>query len=105
MSLLGGGHGRILSRKSIRLYDTGSSTQYSLTTWGVGVGGREVPVGGDIVYLRVIDVIVWQKPTQSCKAIIFQLKIKMIIIKKDTKDFPGGPVAKAPSSQCQGVWV
>ena len=28
------------------------------------------------VYLQLIHVDVWQKPTQYCKAIIFQLKIK-----------------------------
>ena len=28
------------------------------------------------VYLWLIDVVVWQKPTQYCKAVILQLKIK-----------------------------
>ena len=37
---------------------------------GVG-GGRK----GTFVYLWLIHVDVWQKPTQYCKAIIFQLKI------------------------------
>ena len=37
---------------------------------GVG-GGRQ----GTFVYLWLIHVDVWQKPTQYCKAIIFQLKI------------------------------
>ena len=38
--------------------------------------GREVLVGGDIyVYLWLIPVDVWQKPTQYYKAIILQLKI------------------------------
>jgi hypothetical protein len=29
---------------------------------------------GTYVYLLLIHVAVWQKPTQHCKAIIFQLK-------------------------------
>ena len=37
--------------------------------------GREAREGGDIVYLRLIHVVVWQKPTEHCKAIILQLKI------------------------------
>ena len=38
---------------------------------GMGWGGRE----GTYVYLWLIHVDVWQKPTQNCKAIILQLKI------------------------------
>ena len=30
---------------------------------------------GTYVYLGLIHVDIWQKPTQYCKAIIFQLKI------------------------------
>ena len=30
---------------------------------------------GTYVYLWLIHVVVWQKPTQHCKAIIIQLKI------------------------------
>ena len=30
---------------------------------------------GTYVYLRLIHVVVWAKPTQYCKAIILQLKI------------------------------
>ena len=41
---------------------------------GVG-GGREVQEGGDIHIPRLIQVDVWQKPTQYCKAIFLQLKI------------------------------
>ena len=33
-------------------------------------GWREVPEGGGYVYLGLIHVVVWQKPTQHCKAII-----------------------------------
>ena len=48
----------------------------NLTGWG-GVGdGREVPEGGTYVYLGLIHIDVWQKPTQHCKAIILQLKNK-----------------------------
>ena len=43
---------------------------------GVG-GGREVQEGGDI---WLIHVDVWQKPTQYCKAIIFQLKMKKNLV-------------------------
>ena len=38
-------------------------------------GGKEDQEGGDILYLQLIHVDVWQKPTQCCKAIILQLKI------------------------------
>ena len=37
------------------------------------------------VYLWMIRVNVWQKPTQHCKAIILQLKNKSIYKKKKTK--------------------
>ena len=43
---------------------------------GVG-GGRKVLEGGDI-YLWLIHVVVWQKPTQYCKAIILQLKLSKL---------------------------
>jgi len=43
--------------------------------WGGGVGGR-LKREGTYVYLQLIPVVVWQKPTQYCKAIILQLKIK-----------------------------
>ena len=42
-----------------------------------GVGdGREVQEGGTYVYLGLIHIDVWQKPTQHCKAIILQFKNK-----------------------------
>ena len=48
--------------------------------------GREVLEGGDIyIYLWLIHVDVWQKPTQYCKAIIFQLKINKLKLKKRTR--------------------
>ena len=44
-----------------------------ITRVGVG-GGRKAQEGGDIIYLWLIHVNIWQKPTQYCKAIILQLK-------------------------------
>ena len=41
-------------------------------SWG---GGGRFKREGTYVYLRLIRVDVWQKPTQYCKAIILQLKI------------------------------
>ena len=40
---------------------------------GVG-GGREDHDGGDILYLWLIHVDVWQKPAKYCKAVMLQLK-------------------------------
>ena len=40
------------------------------------VGGRFKKKGTD-VYLWLIHVDVWKKPTKFCKAIILQLKIKI----------------------------
>ena len=42
--------------------------------WGGVGGGREVQKRGAYVYLWPIHIVVWQKPTLHCKAIIFQLK-------------------------------
>ena len=39
-------------------------------------GGREVQEGGDMLYLWLTQVAVWQKTTQYCKAVILQLKKK-----------------------------
>ena len=50
---------------------------------GWEVGGR-FKREGTYVYIWLIHIDVWQKPTQHCKAIIFQLKInfkKMTILK------------------------
>ena len=41
-------------------------------------GGRKVQREGTHVYLGLIHVDVWRKPTQYCKAIILQLKISQI---------------------------
>ena len=40
--------------------------------WEVGKFKRE----GTYIYLWLIHTIVWQKPTQYCKAIILQLKFE-----------------------------
>ena len=41
--------------------------------WEVGEFKRE----GMYVYLWLIHIIVWQKPTQYCKAIILQLNLSL----------------------------
>ena len=62
------------------LCDSGNSNWGSVTTYRSGMGwdgvggGRKVLEGGD-TYLWLIHVVVWQKPTQYCKAIILQLKL------------------------------
>ena len=58
------------------LYDTGSSAGAldNLEGWdGMGSGGR-LKRKGTHVYLWLIHVDVWQKPTQHCKAILFHSK-------------------------------
>ena len=48
----------------------------NLEEWD-GVGGeREVEREGTYVYLWLIHVDVWQKPTHYCKTIFLQLKFK-----------------------------
>ena len=40
--------------------------------------GREVQEGGDIyIYLWLIHVDTWQKPTQYCKATVLQFKVNL----------------------------
>ena len=46
---------------------------------GLEVGGRFKREGQTYVYLWLIHIGVWQKPTQYCKAIILQLKINKIL--------------------------
>ena len=41
---------------------------------------------GTYIYLQLIHVVAWNKPTQHCKAIIFQLKI--IFLKKNVSLIP-----------------
>ena len=43
---------------------------------------------GTYVYLWLIHVVVWQKPTKLCKAIIFQLKNKLIKKKENLRPCP-----------------
>ena len=45
--------------------------------------GGEVQEGGMCVYLWLIHVAVWQKPTQYCIVIILQLKINIFLKKKE----------------------
>ena len=58
----------------------------------MGLGAR-FKREGTYVYLRLIHVVVWQKPTEHSKAIILQFKINF---KKEWKvgDIPHGPVVK-----------
>ena len=44
---------------------------------GVGVGKR-LKREGMYVYLWLIHVVIWHKPTQHCKAIILKLKINFL---------------------------
>ena len=61
------------------LYDAGSSTCVetvlydNLDEWDVGERGERFNREETYVYLWLIHVDVWQRPTQ-CKAIILQLK-------------------------------
>ena len=62
------------------LYDTGSShlvLSDNLEGWDGLVGGRKYTYGWP-VYLWLIHADAWQKPTQYCKAMILQLKIKFL---------------------------
>ena len=60
------------------LYDSRNSNWGSVTTYrgrmGWEVGGR-LTREGTYAYLWPIHADVWQKPTEYCKAIIFQLQI------------------------------
>ena len=46
----------------------------NLEGWDRERGGREVQEGGDIVYLWLIHVEVYQKTAKFCKAIILKIK-------------------------------
>ena len=52
---------------------------------GWDVEGR-FKMEGTYVYLWLIHVLVWQKPTPHCKAIIIQLKINVKNCKKKKKE-------------------
>ena len=60
------------------MYDAGNSNlglcDY-LGGWDAVRDGRDVQERRAYVYLWLIHVDVWQKPTQYCKAIVLQLKI------------------------------
>ena len=58
------------------LRELSSGLRGHLEGWGGG-GGRRFRREGKYVYLWLIHADVWQKPTQHCKAIIVQLKIKL----------------------------
>ena len=64
--------------------------------WGAGAGGGGVGEGlkreGIYVYLKVIHVIVQQKLTQHCKAIILPLRHKLQKKKKKKEHQGGGGV-------------
>ena len=48
----------------------------NLEGWdGVG-GGKEVQEGRTLIYLWLIHIDIWKKPTQHCKAITLQLKME-----------------------------
>ena len=47
----------------------------TLRGWGEESGGREAQEGGVDIYMELIHVVVQQKLTQHCKAIILQLNI------------------------------
>ena len=61
------------------LYASRNSNQGSVTTLRVGMPGR-FKREGMYVYLWLIHVDVWQKPTQCGKAIILPLKLKFLKI-------------------------
>ena len=69
----------------------------NLEGWdGVG-GGRGFKREGTHVYLCLIHVDVWQKPTQHYKAIILQLKInKLKQTNKQTLSMPHNPPVLRP---------
>ena len=67
-----------LDSRGNSLCDTGSSNWGSVTTYRGGMGwevGGRFQREGIYVYLWLIHVDVWQKPTQHCKAITLQLKM------------------------------
>ena len=53
---------------------------------GREVGGVQFKREGTYVYLWLIHADAWQKPTQFCKAVIFQLKINTLIKNKEKKE-------------------
>ena len=70
-------------------YSSGSSASCSVTTQRGRIGGSGVDIRLTVeeiyVYLELIHIVAWQKPTEYSKAIIFQLKIKLKIIYVSSK--------------------
>ena len=73
-------HDRMQNRQQVEIccMMQGAQTRCSVTTW-LGGGGREDKREGIYVYLWLIHVDVWQKPTQYCKAIFLQLKMNVFL--------------------------
>ena len=66
----------------------GVQIRNSVTMNRVGIGwevGGRFKREGTYVYLWLIHVDVWQKPTQFCKAMILQLKNKKFKIERKEK--------------------
>ena len=51
----------------------------NLERWKRVEGGRRFKREGTYVYLWLIEVDIWKKPTQNHKALILQLKINKIL--------------------------
>ena len=72
------------------MYESGNSNQGSVTTQRRGMGqevGRRFRREGTYVYVWLIHVDVWQKPTQHCKEIILQLKINNFLTSGEKQFF------------------
>ena len=87
----------------------GAQTQCSVTTergrMRREVGGK-FKREGTYVYLRLIHLDVWQKSTQYCKAIVFQLKINKYFKKKrNTYVWDSCPAIQDSALPTQGVRV
>ena len=81
---------------------TGSPTQCSVTTQSGGMGW--VQEGGDIVYLLLIHIVVWQKPAKYCNAIILQLKI-FFFRKEKKKSLKLGGLRLGHQTDCQIIFI
>ena len=67
--------------------------------------GRKSQEGGLCTYLYLIDVDVWQRPTQYCKAIILQLKTNNLKKMENPGYSPeqGCDVKEISSTQCTNM--
>ena len=59
---------------------------------------------GTYVYLWLIHTVVWQKPTQYCKAIILQLKTKFKKSSPISRSSGEIHSAEAVNSVTEGLW-